>query len=161
VRHAKAEAGGATDAERALAPRGLRDAAAIGQWLGGLSFSPDRVVVSPARRARQTWALAAAELEASPSPLIDDRLYENTIEDLLAVVADCPVEIETLVLVGHNPSMHGLAVTLDDGAGDPEVRRLLAAEFPTSAVAVFEIAGDWSGVGAGTGRLTAAGVPRG
>src|SRR3954453_9424386 len=57
VRHAQA-AQGEVDADRTLTERGARQAAAIGAWLAQTGLIPDRVVVSPARRAQQTWELA-------------------------------------------------------------------------------------------------------
>lgn len=64
------------------------------------------------------------------------------------------------MLVGHNPSMHGAAYAIDDGTGDPDAIRWLRSEFPTSAVAIFELAAPWADVGTDCGCLTAAGAPR-
>ncbi|HYT09194.1 MAG TPA: histidine phosphatase family protein [Mycobacteriales bacterium] len=161
VRHAKAATDGDSDAERPLAKRGRADAPAVGRWLAGHGLAPDRVVVSPARRALQTWELAAAELGSPPEPVRDERVYGNSVEDLLAVVHDTPAGAGTLVLVGHNPSVEALATALDDGSGDATGRREMAEKYPTSGVAVFDIGGDWSDVGAGAGRLTGFAVPRG
>jgi phosphohistidine phosphatase len=47
-------ADGLADSDRPLTARGRRDAAAIGDWLGGQTLSLHRVVVSPARRTRET-----------------------------------------------------------------------------------------------------------
>jgi phosphohistidine phosphatase len=160
IRHAKAGEA-PLDIERPLTERGHRDAAAIGQWLRERGIAPDRAVVSPARRAGQTWAGAAAALENPPAPVVDDRIYDNTLDLLLDIVIDTPEDVRTLVLVGHNPACAALAYELDDGTGDANARGELQASFPTSAIAVFELAGSWSAVDAGTGRLTAFGAPRG
>jgi len=161
IRHAKAEAGGADDAARSLAPRGRADAGAIGRWLAAERLGPERVVVSPARRARQTWDLAAADLGTAAEPVIDGRIYDNTVEDLLAVVGDAPADIATLILVGHNPSMAELAFTLDDGSGDQAARTEMARNYPTSAIAVFAIGAEWTALRGGAGRLVRFAVPRG
>lgn len=161
IRHAKAEAGGASDADRILAPRGTADAAAIGRWLAAQGLGPERIVVSPARRARQTWDLAAAELATPPSPVVDERIYDNTVDDLLAVVGDAPADVATLVLVGHNPSMAELAFALDDGTAAAGARAEMARNYPTSAIAVFAVAGDWAGLRSGAGRLVEFAAPRG
>ncbi|MGH8869251.1 MAG: SixA phosphatase family protein [Actinomycetes bacterium] len=161
VRHAKSQQDGSPDAERALAPRGVRDSRAVGRRLTALGVVPDRVVVSPARRAQQTWALARAELDRPGAEDVDDRVYENTVEDLLDVVRDTPDDVTTLVLVGHNPSMHGLTVELDDGNGPPEVRAEVDRKYPTSGIALLTLDVDWARVGPKTATLASFDAPRG
>jgi phosphohistidine phosphatase len=67
LRHAKSAWPDVADHERPLARRGRRDAPVAGRWLRTAGRVPDRVVCSTARRARETWQLAAAELDASPT----------------------------------------------------------------------------------------------
>jgi phosphohistidine phosphatase len=160
IRHAKAGEA-PLDVERPLTERGLRDAAAIGDWLRARRLRPDRVVVSPARRALQTWEAAAARLDEAPDPVIDDRIYENTLDLLLDIVRETTDEVTTLVLVGHNPAMGALASELDDGRGDRLARQQLRSGFPTSAVAVFRIAGRWADLDLDAGTLTGFAAPRG
>lgn len=160
IRHAKA-ADGAVDIERPLAPRGVRDAAAIGEWLAAADIAPDRVVVSPARRARQTWDAAAARLGTTPAPDADDRIYRNELSPLLEIVHETADELATLVLVGHNPSFGEFAYQLDDGTGEAAARQELASGFPTSAVAVFELSGGWAATSLRGAVLTHFAVPRG
>jgi phosphohistidine phosphatase len=143
VRHAKAEREGPSDAERPLASRGRADAAAIGRWLTSHGIAPDRVVLSPTLRTRETWQLTGID---TPPVYLDERIYDNTIEDLLAVVRDTPPDVRTLLAVGHNPSMGSLA-----SLWAPQL-----SEFRTGAVAVFEL-DDWSSAG----RLTMSATPRG
>ena len=174
IRHAKAAQGGA-DVERPLDERGKRDSPAIGRWLAAHDLRPDHVVVSPARRTVQTWRLASAELASSSSasggsasadiagvdPELDMRIYRNTVEDLLEVIRPTPAEALTLALVGHNPSLEELAMTLDDGRGDAAARRELAMKFPTSAIVVFDVQTEWDHVDSATGTLRQFAVPRG
>jgi phosphohistidine phosphatase len=158
VRHAKA-AGGDVDRERPLAERGRTEAPLIGRWLAERQIVPDRVVVSPARRARQTWELAGTGLDGAPEPMADERVYDNTVEDLLELVRDTPDAVSTLAIVGHNPGIQDLAVTLDDGRGDDDARQELAGKFRTSGVAVFAVEDPWAETRAGT--LVAFAAPRG
>jgi phosphohistidine phosphatase len=143
VRHAKAVREGPSDAERPLTSRGRADAAAIGRWLTSQGIAPDRVVISPSLRTRETWELTGI---AAPPAELDDRIYDNTVEDLLGLVRDTPPDVHSLVLVGHNPSMEALAASWA-----PEL-----SEFRTSAVAIFEL-DDWSS----SGRLIASATLRG
>ena len=56
MRHAKSDwPPGVPDRERPLTKRGRRDATAAGDWLQEQGYVPDRVVVSPAQRTRETW----------------------------------------------------------------------------------------------------------
>jgi len=161
VRHGKAALSSGTDFDRPLTARGARDAPAVGRYLADQGLVPHRIVVSPARRASQTWDLAAPELTATTAAFPDARLYNNTLADVLAVVRATPADIDTLVLVGHNPSIATFAALLDDGTGRPTARDDLAQKYPTSGVAVFVIGTDWAQVDAGTGTLSSFATPRG
>lgn len=160
IRHSKAVAGGDPDHDRPLAARGVADAAALGQWLAAAGVVPDRVVVSTAVRARQTWEYAVAGLDVGPAVLADHRVYDNTIDALLAILHETPSTVATVVLVGHNPSMGELAERLDDGRGDATAVAAVAESFPTSGVACFDVSGKWTRLGLGGARLTHFAVPR-
>ena len=161
IRHAKAAQDGASDEARTLAPRGTSDARAVGRWLAQQDIAPDLVVVSPARRARQTWEAAAASLGAAPSVRIDARIYDNTLEALLSVLNETDESVSTLAIVGHNPSMHALAVSLDNGHGDAPSRAALADAYPTSGIVVFDVDGAWGQLAPGGASLRDFAVPRG
>jgi phosphohistidine phosphatase len=160
IRHAKAAAG-TSDHERPLAGRGVVDAAEVGRWLAASGVAPDYVVVSTALRARQTWDVAAGELTLTPVVVADDRVYENTVDDLLEIIHDAPADAGCVMLVGHNPSMAELAGGLDDGAGDSAARTAVARSYPTSGVACFDVAAEWGQLRLGDGTLTHFAVPRG
>src|SRR5581483_3175945 len=93
IRHSKA-AEGDVDVGRPLAPRGLKDAAAVGQLLKGLGIAADRVVVSSALRARQTWEAAQAQAGGKPDVVVDDRVYANTVAHLLVMIRQTPDAVE-------------------------------------------------------------------
>jgi phosphohistidine phosphatase len=138
IRHA--QAGNAPlDADRPLTEHGTEQARAIGAWLADRALVPDRVVVSPARRAAQTWATAAAQL-TSVEPTVDRRIYDNTFDAVLAAIRETPDAIRCLAVVGHNPSIGALAHELDDGRGPAAARDSLAIGFPAGGVAVLELA---------------------
>ena len=158
VRHAQA-ADAPVDRDRPVSEHGARRAAAIGSWLARSGYVPDRVLVSPALRAVQTWAAAASSSGSDVTPTVDDRIYVNTLGTVLGAIAETPQDIRTLIVVGHNPSMGELAFALDDGQGDPEAQRGLHAGFPTGAVAVFRVATAFSDLGPGGATLEGFAVP--
>ena len=75
LRHAKSDwSGSVPDFDRPLAERGRTQAPLAGRWLASRSRI-DLAIVSPARRARETWELASAELEPAPrARFLDERL---------------------------------------------------------------------------------------
>ena len=117
--------------------------------------------MSPARRASQTWQLAGAEVAAAAQPVVDERVYDNTLGDLLQIVRESPPDVSTLALVGHNPSIAELASVLDDRHGETVARQELAQKYPTSGIAVFELGIEWELVDFGTGTLRQFAAPRG
>lgn len=165
-RHAKAAWPDVEDRQRPLAERGQRDAPAAGRWLRDAARRPnselliDHVVCSPARRTRETWELAAAELDAAPPAVFDARVYAATTSALLTVLRETPADVRCLVLVGHNPGMQNLALALARGdSGEPLDR--VRDKFPTSGIAVFGVEDEWSKLTPGQALLTEFAIPRG
>ena len=80
LRHAKAEKAepGERDHERALNDRGHKDAARIGAYLAKHALVPDAVLVSTARRTRETWDGVAQALSGKPAVRFEERLYNGT-----------------------------------------------------------------------------------
>jgi phosphohistidine phosphatase len=150
LRHAKSDwSGDEPDVDRPLAKRGRRQAPDAGRWLASNIGRIDLAVVSPARRARSTWKLVAAELDATPRMRVDDGVYAASEGELLAVVRALPDDIRTVALVGHNPDLEDL-VSLLTGESVP---------MPTSALAVIDLSGSWSSADRNRGVLRAAGRP--
>jgi phosphohistidine phosphatase len=150
LRHAKSDwSGMEADIRRPLAARGRRQAPRAGRWLDANVDGIDLAVVSPATRARQTWELVAAELHRPPAIRVDDRVYAASDRELLAVVRELPDDRGTVVLVGHNPGIEGLASAL---TGEPTA-------MPTSALAVIAWPGSWATAGGQPAMLRASGRP--
>ncbi|WP_028660795.1 SixA phosphatase family protein [Nocardioides insulae] len=153
LRHAKAMPEAASDAERPLAPRGLRDAEATGVWFAERSFTPDLALVSSAVRTRQTYEQVSAAAGWSLAGESRPELYGAGPEDVVGLLHAVPDEVTAVLVVGHNPTMAELAQLLDDGSGPEDVRRHVRAGFPTCASARFELSGTWLELEFGTARL--------
>jgi phosphohistidine phosphatase len=164
LRHAKAAWPDVEDRQRPLAERGQRDAPVAGRWLRDFERRPDslrinRVVCSPARRTRETWELAAAQLDKPHQPVYDGRVYAATTSALLTVLRETPANVRCQVLVGHNPSMQDLTLVLArEDSGEP--LRRARQKFPTSGIAVFSVDGEWSALQAGRSLLSEFVIPR-
>jgi phosphohistidine phosphatase len=155
MRHAKAERlePGRSDFDRTLAPSGRADAKTIGGYLVRHRSIPDRVVISPAVRTRETWTQAAGVFGQVPGASFVDRLYNASPAAILEVIRQTADNVGTLLVIGHNPGLQELAAMLI-ASGDVEARERLGREFPTSALATISFAVEsWSSVHARGGRL--------
>ncbi|MFG1426568.1 SixA phosphatase family protein [Roseixanthobacter glucoisosaccharinicivorans] len=161
LRHAKSDwPEGIVDAERPLAQRGRAAAPVIGSYMAAQDLVPDRVLISPARRTRETWQLVAPALPASLSVASEPRLYDASVSRILSVLREQPREIHRLMLVGHNPGLEEIADVLTD-QGPAATRALMAEKFPTGALAIIDLPiDDWADVMPQTGRLDRFVTPR-
>jgi phosphohistidine phosphatase len=142
------------DIDRPLAPRGVKAAKAIGRELGAHGWRPERVLVSPAARTRETWALVAAQLPDVVAPSFPRKLYMATPERLLQQLRKTPKKIGTVLMLGHNPGMEELARQLAGDGSDTAAQERLKEKFPTAAVARFVFDGAWTDLRFGGARLT-------
>jgi phosphohistidine phosphatase len=155
MRHAKQSGLAVRDHDRPLTDEGLDDAYRVGLRLADLEFNPERVLSSTALRCQQTWEAVSTGLgPAAPPPTCVDfeaTLYNAASQDLLEALADIDDEVETLLLLAHNPGMSMLGLEL--GGNDPSDLEELRRGFTPATIACFEIDGRWSTVSARTARL--------
>jgi phosphohistidine phosphatase len=161
MRHAKAEQAGPTDFERRLAERGRGDAAEAGRWLAGRGVTPQRALVSAALRTRETWDALAEGAGWDVEPELERALYSAGTESVLDLLRETDPEVESVLVVGHNPTMASLVAVLDDGEGDDGAASVLTMDYPTSAVTVFSYRGDWADLDAASASVVASHVGRG
>ncbi len=155
LRHASSEKAepGMRDFDRALNERGRKDAAKIGAYMAHHALLPDRVIVSPARRARETWEHVSEAFPAAPPVDYDNRLYEGGPDAILAVIRENDPSIGSLLIIGHNPGLHEIARLLI-AAGDVEARERLNEGLPEAGLAIIDFAvDDWRKVRPHHGRL--------
>ena len=129
LRHAKAAPHGPDDHSRPLAGKGRRQGAELEAFLrrsaGGVGPLPRLVLSSSALRALET-----AEL------VVDRRLYEADPDDVIDVLRAVDDDVPSVMVVGHNPTLHDLALALV-GPEDPTGRARLEEGFPTGALAAL------------------------
>jgi phosphohistidine phosphatase len=154
LRHAKTEraAPGERDRDRTLMKRGRADAAAIGAYMAHHGLVPDLALVSTARRAQETWTPIAAAFAKAPPAINDERIYNATRDALIDVIGETR-KARTLLVVGHNPAFHDLALQLI-ASGDVDMREQLNEKLPTSGLVVIDLpVDDWSLPHRHAGRL--------
>jgi len=108
IRHTKSSWAdlGQPDFERPLKKDRIDDAKKMASKLKSLELEPDLIICSPAKRTRQTAAYFCDKLKYDEKKIqFDKRIYEASAEDILEVMRETDAEVETLVIIGHNPSL--------------------------------------------------------
>jgi phosphohistidine phosphatase len=153
LRHAKAvpqDTG--EDRARPLSPKGERAMADLGAWVQAQGLAPALVLCSPAARTRQTFALLLPFLAGAPEIKYEEALYLADAAELMARLRRVPARHESVLVVGHNPGLHELALLLLHSGAGAKARRLRDA-MPTGALASFALDGPWAALDRGAARL--------
>jgi phosphohistidine phosphatase len=165
VRHAKAEhVQGKPDHDRELAPRGRRDAHAIGVWLSDPShaFVHGLALCSTSARTRQTLDGIRAGGAKVTDARFDERIYDASAASLLEVLREVPDTVDAVLMIGHAPAIPVLATSLaHNDSGSTDVLDRLSLGFPTSGLATLGFDGHWAELAPETAYLRDFVVPRG
>jgi phosphohistidine phosphatase len=141
LRHGKAEPDSESgdDFDRKLAPRGVRESAAMGQTLADLGLRPHVALVSDSARTRETWE-AAAKCFPDAAVSYVPALYHAETGVVRAVAERAGLGKATIMVVGHNPGLQELAIELlNEGAAPADLVARAARGFPPAAAVVFLI----------------------
>ena len=140
LRHAKAEHhGGVSDEMRPLSPNGRKQAAMVGTLMAQAGLAPDVALCSSAVRTRQTYELLAKNLGNTPQIAYSEDLYGAGLSGTLAVIAEARPWARTVLVVGHEPVMSGVASVLAGEGSDPAPRARVRLRVPTGAGSVLEV----------------------
>ncbi|HEX5378832.1 MAG TPA: histidine phosphatase family protein [Phenylobacterium sp.] len=141
LRHGDAERDSPSgdDFDRRLSERGREEASRMGETLAELGLIPDLALASAAARTRETWA-ALSPAFPNARATFDDSLYLAEPELVRRAAEQAGATCGALMVVGHNPGLQDLALTLliEGGAAASAVERVRSG-FPTGAAAVFLI----------------------
>ena len=151
LRHAKSDWGDPSlaDIDRPLNDRGRRAARAMGGVLAELP-RVDEVWASPARRVRETLAGLVEGGADLPMPRAIDAIYGASAARLLDLLAQA--RTHRLLLVGHDPAFHDLALHLAR-EGEDDLLTMLQHKFPTGALVELAVEGDWASIAGASARL--------
>jgi len=145
-RHAKSAWGDPelSDHDRPLNARGRLAATLMGAYLADEGLRPDKVLLSSSVRTTETWDRVKNAFEAEPDSDVSEELYHADPTSMLDMAKTLPRDVETVMVLGHNPGLASLARKLANGSVRPACARAFE-KFPTGAVAVFEAdIDDWS-----------------
>ncbi len=139
-RHAKTEpfSETGTDESRRLTEQGQADADLVGARLTEFGVQPDCVIISTARRTRETW-MKLQTYFPNARAIYREGLYLADTDELAAEISKQP-DCGVMLVIGHNDGLHEFAMQLCayGGAKNNEAHRQLRIKFPPGGVALFE-----------------------
>lgn len=124
MRHAKSDWSGPqiSDFERPINKRGTRNAIRVGQWMNENNHIPQKIISSPALRAKETIELVTEQISKFnlEDLTYEDELYLADFTQLIEFINTYKDKVQSLMLVGHNPGIENLVNYLCDRSGDKE-----------------------------------------
>ena len=161
LRHAKSSwaDGDLADHDRPLAPRGRKATRSLARYIAEGGIEPALVLCSTAARARETLDGVSPFLGDDLDVWHEADLYGASAKEFLRRLRRLPPAVPSVMVVGHNPGLEDLALSLV-GGGDDTALAGLHAKFPTGALASFLIPDSWAELAPGQATLTAFVVPR-
>ena len=124
MRHAKSDWSGPqiSDFERPINKRGTRNAIRIGEWMNENNHIPQKIISSPALRAKETIELVTEQISKFnlEDLTYEDELYLAGFTQLIEFINTYKDKVQSLMLVGHNPGIENLVNYLCDRSGDKE-----------------------------------------
>ncbi|MEQ9309443.1 MAG: histidine phosphatase family protein [Balneolaceae bacterium] len=158
LRHAKSSWSdpGLDDFDRPLAGRGLKDAPRMGKYLRNIGYKPGYVVSSPAQRAKQTSLLSVEAMKQDEDIIKwDESLYFASSSKYVEAIQQSPANIDTMMIVGHNPLMESTATILSGG------KESTAFRIPTAGLVCLEsYAVRWEDIKPGTCQVKWMMIPK-
>lgn len=155
LRHAKSDWDDPVkrDFDRPLNGRGRKAAAIVGAYIRDQKIAFDHVYASPALRVRETIEGVESGLGLPMAVNYDQRIYMASGDELLDMVRETPDTVGHLLLIGHNPGLEDLLLTLTEGR--PSMLRSEAeTKYPTAALATLEFDNQrWAEIGEGSASI--------
>ena len=107
MRHAKSslKESNIPDHDRPLNRRGKHDAPLMGKLLRDQKMNLDLIISSTALRAETTANLIAKAVRYKGKIILDKSIYNAEPMDLLTLLSNSSDEYDSILLVGHNPTM--------------------------------------------------------
>jgi len=125
MRHAKSDWSGPqiSDFDRPINKRGTRNAIRIGGWMNENNHTPQKIISSPALRAKETIELVTEQISKFnlEDLTYEDELYLAGFTQLIEFINTYKDKVQSLMLVGHNPGIENLVNYLCDKSGDKEI----------------------------------------
>ena len=150
LRHAKSSWDDFTlkDFDRPLSTRGIQDAELMGNYFKSKRKVLDLVLSSPSKRTEET--LEHFFIKTSQNIIFNESIYHSSEQNIYSVIKDVEKNINSLMIVGHNPSMHEFSESFSGQ---------FIEKFSTCSLASFEFEDEWINVCENLGTLTEFKIP--
>ena len=150
LRHAKArwDDFALKDFDRPLSTRGIQDADLMGNFFKSKRKGLDLVVSSPSKRTKET--LDHFFNKTTQNIIFDETIYHSSEQNIYSVLKHIEEDIKSLMIVGHNPSMHEFSESFSGK---------FIEKFSTCGLASFEFDDKWANVCEDSGTLTEFKIP--
>ena len=103
------------DIKRNLSSIGEEQVRSLAALLLARKTKIDHVIYSSAERAKQTASLMCDGLQITTENQSEDaRIYNASVPELQAVISEINTNLESVLLVGHNPGLADLVIHLSD-----------------------------------------------
>ena len=136
------------DFDRPLSTRGIQDADLMGNYFKSKRKGLDLVLSSPSKRTKET--LDHFFNKTSQNIIFNETIYHSSIQNIYSVIKDVENNISSLMIVGHNPSMHEFSESFSGQ---------FIEKFSTCGLASFEFDNEWVNVCESSGTLTELKIP--
>lgn len=139
LRHAKSSWGDASlsDFDRPLNKRGLKARETMARYMEGRGYRPDVVFCSAAKRAVMTLDAVRPILNSDTKVTVDEGLYLADPKALAHRMENLESSVTSVMLIGHNPGFHMLALALTEPSTSAEYNAL-QFKYPTAALCVLQ-----------------------
>ena len=136
------------DFDRPLSTRGIQDAELMGNYFKSKRKVLDLVLSSPSKRTEET--LEHFFIKTSQNIIFNESIYHSSEQNIYSVINDVEKNINSLMIVGHNPSMHEFSESFSGQ---------FIEKFSTCSLASFEFDDEWVNVCENLGNLTEFKIP--
>ena len=147
MRHAKSSWGdfSISDFDRPLNERGELAAPLMGEVLNKKNVFPQLFLSSPANRAQSTAKVIAEAIGYNPKNITyQDSIYESSELNILMILREIDMAIESCMLVGHNPALTSVINSLSDFHLD---------NLSTAGVVAIAFEGEWQDIKPKSGKM--------
>lgn len=142
------------DHERPLTQKGIESCMEIGNFMAANNLRPQKIIASSSTRTTETTMIISDCLGGKIDFSLESRLYLASVYDLFSIVTGFDEDLDSILLVGHNPGIHQFCMEFA-GTGDKQVYRNMRSNFPPAALACFELKVDnWYEVAPQAGHLS-------
>lgn len=153
LRHAQALNDAPSDKQRALSPKGIDDASALGCLMEKKGFIPDFVLCSPALRTRQTLEALESSIGERPASH-PEILYNGAAGDYLTQIQGASDDHSNIMVIAHNPSIYELVIRLSDPTHDAMMQKLSAGYQPATLSVLDCPCDSWADIQFGANALS-------